>query len=128
MVIGWLKRELDRCLMDRAFRMLHERIDDKEGQIRNLISARERMAKQYKENEQVILAVNKKDKEHTKKAQSELDRQLNVNRILKSKHYIESQRQAAIIQQLRDLVDPVTFIKICEDVTGRPDKEFARAE
>lgn len=123
-MIKYLRAQLERCLMDRAFRTLHDKIADQDKQIRALIAARDKVVAhtqhQAKESKQQVkhAVADKKVK------QSELDRQLGINRILKKKRHLEGQRQKAIIQQLRDFTDNDTFLKICEDIGRRPDSEF----
>ena len=119
-MIKYLRNQLERCLMDRAFRTLHDKIEDQGKQIKSLIQTREKAAGhiQHQQREVVYVQTDKRA------IQSELNRQLGINRILKKKRHLEGQRQKAIIQQLRDFTDGETFIKICEDVGRRPDSEF----
>ncbi|EJM92453.1 hypothetical protein [Pseudomonas sp. GM67] len=119
-MIRWLRTQLERCLMDRAFRTLHEKIEDQDKQIRNLLAAREKVAGHIKHKEQEVKVVVKEKRVN----QNELDRQIGINRILKRKRHLESARQRAVIQQLRDFVDNATFLKICESVQRLPDSEF----
>lgn len=119
-MIKYLRKQLERCLMDLAFRTLHEKIEDQGKQIKSLIQAREKVAGhiQHQQKEVVYVQTDKRA------IQSELDRQLGINRILKKKRHLEGQRQKEIIQQLRDFTDNETFLKICEDVGRRPDSDF----
>lgn len=119
-MIKYLRKQLERCLMDRAFRTLHEKIEDQGKQIKALIQAREKVAGhiQHQQKEVVYIQTDKRA------IQSELERQLGINRILKKKRHLEGQRQKAIIQQLRDFAGEENFLKICRDIGGRPDSEF----
>jgi len=119
-MIKWLRNQIERCLMDRAFRNLHDKIDDQARQIKSLMAARDKVVShtQHQANEVKAVAQEKKVK------QSELDRQLGINRILKVKRHLEGQRQKAVIDQLRDYCTKETFAAICEDVRKRPDSEF----
>lgn len=119
-MIRYLRAQLERCLMDRAFRTLHDKIEDQSRQIRNLEAARDKVVSHTRHQAQEVKIVYKEKKEN----QSELDRQLGINRILKVKRHLEGQRQKAIIAQLRDFTDKDTFLKICDDVSRRPDSEF----
>lgn len=119
-MIRYLRAQLERCLMDRAFRMLHEKIEDQGKQIKNLIKAREKVTGHIHHQEKEVVYV-QQDK---RAVQSELDRQLGINKILKKKRHLEGQRQKAIIQQLRDFAGEENFLKICRDIGSLPDNEF----
>jgi hypothetical protein len=123
-MIKYLRAQLERCLMDRAFKTLHDKIADQDKQIRNLIAAREKVAKHIHHETNESTQRVKHAVADKKVKESELDRQLGINRILKKKRHLEGQRQKAIIQQLRDFTDNDTFLKICEDIGRRPDSEF----
>lgn len=120
----YLRKQLERCLMDRAFRTLHEKIEDQAAKIKQLESKRENVQSHIGHIEKQAdnrIASYKRD--HTA-IKNELDRQVGINRILKKKRHLEGQRQKAIIQQLRDFAGEENFLKICRDVGGRPDSEF----
>lgn len=123
-MIAYLRRELERCLMDRAFRTLHEKIDDLNRQIKQLSAAKDRVLINLKQQEDDFKQ--KIDNAITDRnaAKSELDRQLGINRVIKTKRHIEGQRQKAIINQLRDFMTPEQFVKICESVNALPDSDF----
>lgn len=127
-MIAYLRRELERCLMDRAFRALHEKIDDLNRQVKQLAAAKERVLTNLKQQEDDLKQ--KIDNAITDRnaAKSELDRQLGINRVIKTKRHIESQRQKAVINQLRDFMTPEQFVKICESVNALPDSEFIAAD
>lgn len=123
-MIAYLRRQLERCLMDRAFRTLHEKIEDQAAQIKQLESKRENVQSHVKGIEKQAENRIESYKRDYRASKLELDRQLGINRILKKKRHLEGQRQKAIIQQLRDFTDPDTFLKICKDIGSRPDSEF----
>lgn len=118
----WLRKELERCLMDRAFRTLHDKIEDQRKQILNLEAARDRVVKNTQQQTVVAKAATKEGRVK----RSLYDQQVGVNRLLKLKHHVASQRQGEIIRQLRDLVDKVVFQRICDDVYAIPDAEFTK--
>lgn len=123
-MIAYLRKQLERCMMDRAFRQLHEKIEDQAAQIKQLESKRENVQAYIKSIEAQAdnrISSYKRDYAANK---SELDRQLGINRILKKKRHLEGQRQKAIIQQLRDFAGEDDFMRICRDVGSRPDSEF----
>lgn len=123
-MITYLRKQLERCLMDRAFRTLHEKIDDQAAQIKQLESKRENVQSHIKSIEKQADNRVESYKRDYIANKSELDRQLGINRILKKKCHLKGQRQKAIIQQLRDFAGEENFLKICRDVGGRPDSEF----
>lgn len=123
----WLRKELDRCLMDRAFRTLHETIEERDTkitnlrkQITNLETARDKVL--MNTQQQTIAA--KAAAKDGRVARSEYDRQLGINRVLKAKNHIRIERYKALVKQLRDFVDASIFQKICADLDGRPDSDF----
>lgn len=119
-MITYLRNQLERCLMDRAFRTLHDKIEDQGKQIKSLIQAREKVAGHIQHQQKEVVYV-QADKRAVK---SELDRQIGINKILKKKRHIEAQRNHALVQQLRDFVDNDVFLKICQDLRARPDSDF----
>lgn len=123
-MIAYLRRELERCLMDRAFRTLHEKIDDQGKQIKQLHAQRDRVQAHIGDIEKSC--AEKIDNAITDRnaAKSELDRQIGINRVIKTKRHIEGQRQKAVINQLRDFMTPEQFVKICESVNALPDSDF----
>lgn len=123
-MIAYLRRQLERCLMDRAFRTLHEKIEDQGKQIKQLHAQRDRVQAHIGEIEKSC--AEKIDNAITDRnaAKSELDRQTGINLVIKTKRHIESQRQKAVINQLRDFMTPEQFVKICESVNALPDSEF----
>lgn len=123
-MIAYLRRELERCLMDRAFRTLHEKIEDQGKQIKQLHAQRDRVQSHIGEIEKSC--AEKIDSAITDRnaAKSELDRQIGINRVIKTKRHIESQRQKTVINQLRDFMTPEQFVKICESVNALPDSDF----
>lgn len=123
-MIKYLRKQLERCLMDRAFRTLHEKIEGQASQIKQLESKRENIQSHVGHIEQQCKNKIESYKRDYTANKSELDRQLGINRILKKKRHLEGQRQKAIIQQLRDFAGEENFLKICRDVGGRPDSEF----
>lgn len=123
-MIAYLRRELERCLMDRAFRTLHEKIESQDKVIKQLYKARDGIANHLGQiekdcAEKIDNAINDRSA-----AKSELDRQIGINRVIKTKRHIESQRQKAVINQLRDFMTPEQFVKICEGVNALPDSDF----
>lgn len=123
-MIAYLRRELERCLMDRAFRTLHEKIESQDKVIKQLYKARDGIASHLSQIEKDC--AEKIDNAITDRnaAQSELDRQIGINRVIKTKRHIESQRHKAVINQLRDFMTPEQFVKICESVNALPDSDF----
>lgn len=123
-MIAYLRRELERCLMDRAFRTLHEKIDDLNRQVKQLAAAKERVLLNLKQQEDDLKQKIDNAITDRNEAKSELDRQVGINRVIKTKRHIENQRQKAVINQLRDFTTPEQFVKICEGVNALPDSEF----
>ena len=119
-MIKYLRAQLERCLMDRAFRTLHDKIADQDKQIRNLLAAREKVAGHAKHQDAEVRYVIREKKE----SQGELDRQLGINRVLKTKRHIESQRNKALVEQLRMQIDEGLFLEICMQHNAQPDSKF----
>jgi len=123
-MIAYLRRELERCLMDRAFRTLHEKIESQDKVIKQLYKARDGIANHLSQIEKDCAEKIDNAITDRNEAKSELDRQIGINRVIKTKRHIEGQRQKAVINQLRDFMTPEQFVKICESVNALPDSDF----